>query len=165
MASSRRGGVTIRDVDHGYQALLHRVYGLAERPSIAVGILSGDVDTAYEDGTTVLDVGIFNEFGTVDANGQTHVPARPFIRGWFDENRAQAQRMLTRLLRQVVAGTLTEEQALNQFGAWCVGGIQQRMSAGIPPPNADSTIEKKGSSTPLIDNGILRSSVSYEIRR
>ena len=35
-------------------------------------------------------------------------------------------------------------------------------ATGIPPENAPSTIRRKrGSTTPLIDTGVLRSSVSY----
>jgi hypothetical protein len=156
-------GVKIRDTDRGYKELLSRVYKLRQPPSIAVGILA--TNASKSDGlATVLDIATFNEFGTVK-DGKTHVPARPFIRGWFDEHRDEAIKRLTNLLKEVVAGRLTEDAALNRFGLWAQTGIQKTVSEGVPPPNAESTVRRKGSSTPLIDTGVMRSSVSFEIRR
>ena len=156
MASNRR--VRITDVDHGYKALMETVAGLSEPTSIAVGVLERDAQT--EDGAvTVLDVGTWNEFGTVG------IPSRSFIRDWVDGNRKRAQGILKKLLQRVIAGELTEDAALEQFGAWAKGEIQARIARGVPPPNAASTVKRKGSSTPLIDTGILRSSIDYEVRK
>ena len=41
--------------------------------------------------------------------------------------------------------------------------MQEAISAGIDPPNAESTIKAKGSSTPLVDDGTLRQSITYVI--
>lgn len=163
---ARKSKVTIvRDVDNGFKRLLRITAGLKEfQPSIAVGILARDAGTAHGE-TTVLDVATWFEFGTRKKDGGTKQPARPWIRPWFDANRAEGMKRLTNLMRQVVAGKLSEEQALNKFGAWAQGSIQKRLAAGIPPPNARSTEKVKGSSTPGIDTGQMRSSVSYEIRR
>ena len=158
------GGVKVRDYDHGYRAVLKAVYGLAKnRPSVVVGILAANAGRE-QDGVTVLDKAIWNEFGTM-RNGKPHVPARSFIRATFDMHRAEAIKRLTALLRQVVAGKLTEKVALERFGLWFQGLIQKRIAAGIPPENAASTVKRKGSSKPLIDTGQLRSSVSYAVRR
>ncbi len=157
-------GVNLTVVDHGYTALMKRVAGLSEPASIAVGILARDAQT--EDGAvTVLDVGTWNEFGTVGPDGRTHVPSRSFIRDWVDGNRKRAQGILKKLLQRVIAGELTEDAALEQFGAWAKGQIQLRIARGVPPPNAASTVARKGSSTPLIDTEVLRSSIDFEVRR
>ena len=156
MASNHRVRITV--VDHGYKALMESVAGLSEPTSIAVGVLERDAQT--EDGAvTVLDVGTWNEFGTVG------IPSRSFIRDWVDGNRKRAQGILKKLLQRVIAGQLTEDAALEQFGAWAKGEIQSRIARGVPPPNAASTVKRKGSSTPLIDTGILRSSIDYEVRK
>ncbi len=151
-------GVKITDADKGYRELVKRVYGVGQ-PVISVGILAKDGAQPKEgdDDLTLLQVAIWNEFGT------DNIPARSFIRSWFDENRDRVREMLRRTMELVVAGRLTKEQALERVAQKCVGEIQARISAGIAPPNAESTIAKKGSSTPLIDTGQLRSSVSYEI--
>ena len=156
MASNRR--VKITDMDHGYKVLMESVAGLSEPTSIAVGVLERDAQT--EDGAvTVLDVGMWNEFGTVG------IPSRSFIRDWVDGNRKRAQGILKKLLQRVIAGQLTEDAALEQFGAWAKGEIQTRIARGVPPPNAASTVKRKGSSTPLIDTEVLRSSIDYEVRK
>ena len=166
MAGRAHPGVTIEDRDHGYRALLSRVLSLEKAPpSIAVGILARDASKPDSGGVTVLDVGTWNEFGTVNADGSVRVPARSFIRAWADENQKTARKILTGLMKQVITGKLTEAQALEQFGLWAKGAIQQRMARGVPPPNAQSTIDRKGSSTPLIDTGVLRSSIDFEVRK
>ncbi len=157
-------GVSLTVVDHGYTALMKCVAGLSEPASIAVGILARDAQTA-DGAVTVLDVGTWNEFGTVGPDGRTHVPSRSFIRDWVDGNRKRAQGILKKLLQRVIAGELTEDAALEQFGTWAKGEIQARIARGVPPPNAASTVKRKGSSTPLIDTGILRSSIDYEVRK
>jgi hypothetical protein len=158
-------GVTITDRDHGYRALMSRVLSLkSSPPSVAIGILARDASTP-DSANTVLDVGTWQEFGTVGPDGKPRIPARSFIRAWADENQKRARKLLAGLMKRVIAGTLTEEQALEQFGLWAKGSIQERMARGVPPPNAQSTVDRKGSSTPLIDTGVLRSSIDFEIRR
>jgi len=153
-----KAGVTIVDRDHGWRALIKRVEGLKEPAAVAVGILARDA-SKDDGGSSVLNVGIANEFGTV------RIPERSFVRAWFDENRGRAQKVLRGRFKRVVAGQLTEEQALDQFGAWAAGEMQARIAQGVPPPNAQSTIDRKGSSTPLIDEGLLRSALAFEVRR
>jgi hypothetical protein len=43
--------------------------------------------------------------------------------------------------------------------------MQQRIADRIDPPNAASTIKRKGSSVPLIDEGILRTSILGQVER
>lgn len=160
------GGVKITDEDNGYKAMTDRVFGIAKaKPTIVVGILSDEGEQPHgdDDTLTVLQVAIFNEFGTHDRNGKVRVPERSFLRAWFDEQEPQLRKDLLVLCKSVIAGKRTAKDILDIMGLRMVGQIQQRMADGIPPPNADSTIAKKGSSTPLIDHGILRSSVSYKI--
>jgi hypothetical protein len=146
----------LRDEDHGAAALVQRVFGIA-KPTITVGILEGD-EPHGDDPVSILEVAVWNEFGTATA------PARSFIRAYFDENEAALREDLTKLLQSVVLGRRTKEQALELLALHIVGQIQARMAAGIDPPNAPSTIARKGSSTPLIGiTGILRSSVTYKV--
>jgi hypothetical protein len=147
--------VPIRDVDNGYKALVERIFTMGA-PKISVGVFETDGAKMYVDGVTVLDVATFHEFGL-------GVPERSFLRGWFDENIERAREALVRLMRSVVEGKRTKEQALELFGVWLVGEIQKRMAENIPPPLAPETIARKGSDVALIDTGQLRSSVTYKI--
>ncbi|CAH9012464.1 tail completion or Neck1 protein [Vibrio phage F35 g1] len=55
------------------------------------------------------------------------------------------------------------DRALNMIGDIAVGKVKQYMTELQDPPNAPSTVKKKGSSNPLINNGHLRQSVTYSI--
>jgi hypothetical protein len=149
--------LTLKDTDRGYKALTNRVFGVAKsKPTINVGVLDGDAPHG-DDAISVLQIAIFNEFGT------NNIPARSFIRAWFDENEAKLREDLVKLMQSVVQGTRTKEQILELLGQRCVAEIQERISAGIDPPNAASTVAKKGSSTPLVNEGLLRSAISYRV--
>lgn len=153
-----------RDIDRGYRALVDRIYGMGS-PKIRVGILDGDVpkEPSGGDAVTLLQVATWNHFGVENADGSPHIPARPFISAWFDENEARLRQELAILMRAVVAGKYTKEQILALMGQRCVGEIQARIAEGVDPPNAESTIKRKGSSKPLIDTGQLRSGVTYKV--
>lgn len=158
-----KSGVRIRQTDRGLRDLVKRAkIGDA---SIKVGILAKDGSEAKteHDGSagdvTLADVATWMEFGT------DKIPARSFIRAWFDENEARAKEMLRVLLRSVLEGKRTRDQALEILGQKFAAEIQARIADGVPPPLADRTVKAKGSSTPLIDTGQLRSGISYEVER
>lgn len=114
---------------------------------------ANDTGTTERRPLTVADVATFNEFGT------SRIPQRSFIRAWFDENQEFIAETLRSQLKLVIAGKLTAEKAGNRIALACEGSMKQRISRGIPPPNAPATIERKGSSKPLIDTGQLRNAI------
>ena len=50
------------------------------------------------------------------------------------------------------------------LGEKVVADVQRKIVALKDPPNAPSTIAKKGSANPLIDTGRLRQSIDFEVR-
>ena len=94
-------------------------------------------DQKYEDGTSIAEVAAHNEFGSSDT------PERPFMRQSFG----------------------SAEQALQQLGTLAKGLVQDEIVNGGFAPNAESTIQKKGSEQPLIDTGTMRQSVNFVIKR
>ncbi len=147
----------VKDTDKGYAELVKTIYGLAH-PRVAVGIFEAGGQVSAGQGVTLIEVAIWNEFGV-----EGHIPARSFIRAWFDENIDQAKETLTKLMQAVLAGKLSKAAALNQFGLWMQGQVQARIARGIPPENAESTVLKKGKSKPLVNTGQLRSSVTFAV--
>lgn len=141
---------------------------------VYVGILSKDGTNAHpskdENGLTLLDVAIRNEFG-YRKNGKK-IPRRSFLRDWVAQKRKEIQARLVGEAKKMVAQAgltgLTPahiKAVLERTGLWAQGSIQQRISNRIPPPNAPYTIWKKGSDVPLIDTGQLRSSISYKVEK
>lgn len=158
-----KGKGRVTDTDHGYKALVKRVFGMKEPVTIATGILADKASVTVGGGKgtlSLIEIAVYNEFGTSDG----HVPERSFVRAWFDENEPRLREMLVVLMHKAIKGDIDRQQVLDQMGQYCVGSIQERISAGIAPDNAPSTVARKHSTKPLIDTGLLRSSVSYEIR-
>lgn len=150
------GSIKVRD--KGYDALLKRLTKRAGR--VTVGIHEAEASEEHgEDGTTVGEVAAINELGF-------GVPERSFLRAWFDEHETDNAERMRRLTRAVIEGKLGSiEQALERFGLFAVGSIQDRIANGIDPPNAPATVKRKGSSTPLIDDGILRIKITHKVEK
>lgn len=140
--------------DKGLKALLKRCE--ASKLSITVGIHAEEGAGTYEGGTTVADVATYNEFGT------ERIPARPFLSGWFDGNQAEIKAKLKSAGEKIKNGA-DPHAALDLVAQWAAGQVQKGISAGVPPPNAESTAARKGSATPLINTGQLRSSIRGKV--
>jgi len=104
---------------------------------------------------TVVDIGAIHEFGL------GHAPERSFIRATFDDKRAALLETLRKGYKQIVKGKLTPDTVVGLAGAQYVAEVQKRIVAGIAPPNTPQTIKRKGSSTPLVDTGVLKSAITF----
>lgn len=140
----------VKDVDKGAKAMLARLKKANKK--ITVGIHAAEGSASYEDGATVADVASWNHFGTAN------IPARPFITGWVDAHQADIKKQLAAANEKIVGG-MDPGFAFKQFAQWAAGQVQKGISAGVPPPDADSTVRRKGSATPLINSGQLRASI------
>jgi hypothetical protein len=150
--------------DTGPAKLLQRLANFRElaQLEVAVGIL-GDKPHQKGDDLTVLYIGSIHEFGAPSA--KPPIPERSFVRAWVDENESKIRERQRDLAQRCAKAEITPMQAMSQLGAFCVGGIQERISAGIAPQNAPATIAAKGSSTPLVDTGQLRAGITYKVRK
>lgn len=99
-----------------------------------------------------------NEFGR-------GVRARSFVVAYAEAAKADIEAQERNLARGVAKGKIGRKQYGELFGLFAVGGMQKRISDGIPPPNEKSTILRKGSSVPLIDTGQLRSSIRHKVKQ
>ena len=115
-------------------------------------------DQKYEDGTSIAEVAAHNEFGSSDT------PERPFMRQSFENHEAELKAGCEAANRVVNSGG-SAEQALQQRGTLAKGLVQDEIVNGGFAPNAESTIQKKGSEQPLIDTGTMRQSVNFVIKR
>lgn len=148
------------DRDRGWKKLRGNAQAIAKQPGVTVGVHAAEgarAETSRNgaDAATVLDVAYWNEFGL-------GVPERSFIRAWFDEAKPENLALAQTMLKRILHGSISLDDALAQMGALFAGRIQQKIAQGIPPPNAPATIALKGSSTPLVDSGQLRQSVTWK---
>lgn len=129
---------------------------LTDQKRVYVGLPEGSPRT--EDGQSLVEIGAIHEFGA------KNIPERSFLRvplnGAQDKFRAAFKEMMPKVAR----GELTMMQALEAIGDLGVGISKEAISAGIKPPNAKSTVKRKGSSTPLVDKGHLRQWIVWVIK-
>lgn len=140
---------------------------LPEVTTIEVGVFQaeGAVKHRTDGKKTVAEIAAIQEFGalirTQDGEGLTIIPARSFIRAWFDENEEKIQAFFAQRLEKL--GPERWAQALNQTALWIQAQIQRRIRKGIRPKLAQSTIDRKGSSKPLIDTGQLLAAILAKV--
>lgn len=139
------------DIDRGYAELFQSLRSMSN-VQVVVGVKSdgGDPDIA--------DVAFWNEFGTDDG----HVPERSFLRSTLDENRDKYAKLMSDAVRKVTRGAKTLN-AYRLVGRRIVFDVQRKISSGVSPPNAPSTLARKRGTTPLVDTGALRSAVDFEV--
>lgn len=135
-------------------------------PSVKVGILGDNV--ARQDGElNNAEIGFANEFGKM--TGYPKIQARSFIRMPLQtrlEPKIKEKKSLTSdELEKAMANGKTEEFA-KKVGIVAEEVIQEAFATngfGEWAPNAPMTKELKGSSSPLIDTGQLRRSISSKV--
>jgi phage gpG-like protein len=156
----------VTDKDKGWKKIAEAMRG----PSleVGVGLIGPKASQQHRDSDlTVAEIGTLHEFGysfTTPAGTEVEVPARSFLRATIDQNQAKYTRQITQAARAITSGKISTHLALDLIGQGAVGDVQQRIADGIPPPNAPSTIARKGSSKPLIASGQTRQEITHEVR-
>ncbi len=133
---------------------------------IEIGIFSG---TTREDGSDMLEIAYTHEFGgpstivTEEGPIQIWIPERSYIRAWFDQNMDSLLDVMSGLILQVLNRKTTAAAAMNTIGGYVATHIQEFIVDLKHPPLSPLTIERKGSSNPLIDSGQLMNSVTWRV--
>jgi len=157
------------DTDMGLEEIFKETEKLKSL-CVKVGITE-DVGSQTVEGSsaTLAQIAAWNELGVLgppmsqNGGGKWFIPPRPFLRGFIDGQREQIEKTLDKLGALVAAGKLTADMAIGRLGEYAQSGVKSYIQNGDFTPNADSTIAKKGSSKPLIDNGTLRNSIRYQV--
>lgn len=153
-------GVTAKVVRRTRVSLPKEIKGPTK---VKVGFPAGEQDNH------VLMKAIWNNFGTeesvtlIDGSGSQAViiPERPFISNSIDANKIKYRKALRKAARKILLGTETAENTLQKLGVLAQGDMQMEIVNLNDPSNAQSTIDKKGSSNPLIDTGEMKNAVTF----
>ncbi|MEL0577058.1 hypothetical protein AACK17_00705 [Pectobacterium punjabense] len=124
---------------------------------VLVGLPAGSGN--YEDGAPIAVIGAVQEFGSADGR----VPERSFLRVPIRQNQDKIKKAFRALTGAVVRGEITAFQMLDQIGGRAAAFCSEAIESGIQPANADSTIQRKGSSTPLVEHGRLKRSITHVV--
>ncbi len=143
---------------HGGDQLRTKLNGIAEKlargRAVNVGFLEGAAPEP--DGTPVATVAAANEYGDPGHNR----PPRPFFRQMIQAKKAGWGVTFGALLKNSHMDTA---QALRLMGEGMRGQLIDSINEFSDPPNAPSTIERKGFNKPLINKGHMRDSADFEV--
>lgn len=120
--------------------------------TVEVGFFKGSAK--YKGGKDVTTVARDNDQGT------KRIPERPFM---IPAGNKAANKTINITVGSI-AGGMDEQQALSKAAIMFKNAIQREITNLKEPPNAESTILKKGSSNPLIDTGLMRSKVEWKFK-
>lgn len=110
------------------------------------------------------ELGLIQEFGTADGK----IPPRSFLRMPLEQDAKNIAKSLMnkrQKIEQAIADG-DENYVIEQLGIAGEASVQRAFSTGgfgQWQGNAESTKERKGSSSPLIDTGELRESITSEV--
>lgn len=141
---------------HKRGPLVDVVGRLRKGASVSVGVLSGASHPSGMDNATLAAI---HEFGTEDGR----VPERSFLRSTMSSKREEWLAFFAGRARKVVAGQISALDAMEHTGMRMAGDVKAAIVAGIDPENAPATVAAKGSSTPLIDTGRLKESITHRV--
>lgn len=152
----------VSDKDFGFKKLKSEMKNLGHKPFVKVGIQGTEATKTHDNkeskpsGITVVEIGNIHEFGL-------GVPERSFLRSTLDENRNKYSGVADELKNEIKKGKFDTKSALGILGEKIVRDIKKKIKDKIPPELSQDTIDKKGSSTPLIDTGQLYQSITYSV--
>jgi len=146
-------GVEIVDIDLGWEDIFQSIIEDNDK-EVEVGYYNDEV----EDGIGLAELATVHEFGLGN-------PKRPFMRRSFDNGVKDIFRMEKELIGSMIDGNINKEQVMEVIGDFHKDQIQSGVvekKLGLEA-NAQITIDRKGSDTPLIDNSRMINSTQSNI--
>lgn len=154
---------SLSDTDKGYKRTMASLKGGGR--SVVVGVFGAKASENHktkdpdEPIQTIGDIATQHELGL-------GVPMRSFLRAYCDQNEAQIKDWLRIAQQQILLGQVTPDQGIARVGMAAVAGMQMFIANGrVQPPLSSYTVKRKGSSTPLIDTGQLKSAITWMIEQ
>lgn len=155
-------------------ALLKELQGLMVH-KVEVGVL-GDSDadmvmiaTVHEYGASItvtpkMRAFLHYEGVHLSANTTTiNIPERSFMRAGFDANETVLVSTFQEILYGVMAGAYGWRVAYDRVGQFLARRLARYLVDLKTPANAPLTVERKGSSNPLVDTGRLQQSITWRV--
>jgi hypothetical protein len=143
-----------------FSKLENLLKGLKTKMSVRVGVFQ---EATTPDGQSVAEYGAYNEFGSVSVPDRP--PKRSFIRMPIETKAEKIAADVEKRKRdRIEQGNI--RGIFEDIGLAAEAVIQEAFDTrgfGTWKENAEMTIEKKGSDAPLIDEGLLRRSITSKV--
>lgn len=146
--------------DNGIRAVTSAVAKL-NATRVRVGVVGPEASQTTPTGgdLALWQLAAAQEFGT--ENG--HIPERSFIRKTLNDL-VWVRMIAARAAERVILKGENAEEALSWLGQVLVTAIQNTIMQGVPPPNAETTVEWKGHDHTLIGlTQTLLNAISFEV--
>lgn len=98
-----------------------------------------------------------------DSTKYITIPERAFLRTGYDQNRDNLVDSVELVLPSVLDGSMDSDKFLEMVGLILSSNIKDYAIALDSPPNHPYTVERKGSSNPLVDTGDMIGSITYKV--
>lgn len=127
------------------------------RLDVEIGIRSKQGAKSRPGGLTVVELAEIHEFGL-------GVPARPFLRGFFDAEQNKISRLLTATFQRIAKGE-DPTRAAETLAVILEAMARKFVQDGrVEPDISEARKLQKGEDVPLIDTGILVNSITAKAR-
>ena len=133
----------------------------AATSSVVVGLPQSQGTKAYKNGVSVLQVGAWHEFGT------QHIDRRSFLRTPFAIKKKEMNAAIDNQFKTFLIPSADVDKSLGLIGVTALNisrGAFTTMGYGQWPDISQATKTAKGKSQPLINTGLLRGSLTFEVR-
>lgn len=139
------------DTDRGFDELVKQLADLSKDDlSVEVGIFE-------EAGPEIVTRAAANEFGTAT------IPERSFMRSTIDEGKSKIADDLSNATENILRGE-PAKSAMDGVGRRWAEEIKKTIRDMSQPPNAPSTIAKKGRDDPLVDSTDMMNAVTHKVK-
>lgn len=150
-----------------FKELLKRMKGVG-RSYVTIGVHSDA--GRYTEGKSppsVAEVALWNEYGVPASPRRPAIPERSYLRSAIDQNASLINKWREELMRDIIDGKRTAEDALRAMGFRIQVLVQNKIKSNVPPPNAKRTVERKRKKglapNTLIETGLLLRSIGFKV--
>lgn len=142
----------------GVQGLLERIAALGE-PKVYIGIPSST--NPRQGASNNATIAATHELGAPTRG----IPARPFLIPTMQNNADKYVQLMAQGFRNALQDKGKADEVYEKIGLVASSDVKEYIVSGQFVPLKESTIDRKGSSKPLIDTSEMRNSISYEIKK
>lgn len=142
----------------GVKGLLERIAALGD-PKVYIGIPSST--NARQGASNNATIAAVHEMGAPSRG----IPARPFLIPTMQNNADKYTMLMAQGFRNALQDKEKAAEVYEKIGLVASSDVKDYIVSGQFVPLKQSTIDRKGSSKPLIDTGELRNSISYEVKK
>lgn len=153
--------VSYKSKDDGFKSMIKRLEAI-DGTAVEVGVLEGEhkwLAAIHEYG---LDIAVTPAMRAYlhgqglhlkDSTTHIHIPERSFLRTGYDKNRDDVMKKAKLLLQEVSAGRMSANAFIKAIGLELSGKIKDYAVELDSPPNHPFTVDRKGTSNPLVGGG------------